>query len=115
MQPLIATGNPGFTVEWHVLSQVILWVPQLERGVSSSCRSGLLRKLYSTDLDVKCVFLQLCWDLREEIVSCVLMGDGVSYLLLGLWGNAGCYSQLCFLLVFTAQQGQFENVLNSEL
>lgn len=39
----------------------------------------------------------------------------VSYLLLGLRGNARCYSQLCFFLLFTAQQGQIENVLISEL
>lgn len=77
MQPLTVTGSPGLTVEWLVLSQLILWVPQLERGVSSSCRSGLLRKLYSTDLGIKCVFLQLCWDFREEMASCVLVGDGV--------------------------------------
>lgn len=77
MQLLTVTGNPGLSIEWLVLSQPILWVPQLERGVSSRCRSGLLRKLYSTDLDVKCVFLQLCLDLREEIVFCVLVGDGV--------------------------------------
>lgn len=64
-------------MEWLVLSQLILWVPQLVRGVGSSCRSRLLRKLFSTDLDVTCVFLQLCRDLREEMVSCVLVGDGV--------------------------------------
>lgn len=71
---------------WLVLSQLILWVPQLETGVSPDLQLELLRKLYSTDLDVKCVSLQLCWDLREEMVFCVLVGGGVFFIFFGASG-----------------------------
>lgn len=102
MQLLAVTGNPGLAVEWLVLSQLILWVPQLERGVTSSCRSGLLRKLYSTDLDVKCVSLQLCWDLREQMVVFVRVGDGV--FLIFFWASGAMQDAIPSYVFFFCSQ-----------
>lgn len=82
--------------EWLVLSQLILRVPLLERGLSSSCRSGLLRKLCAVQIWMSSVFSCCCAGISGKKWSLVFSWECcVSYFLLGLWGNASCAFYFC--------------------
>lgn len=91
--------------EWLVLSQLILRVPLLERGLSSSCRSGLLRKLCAVQIWMSSVFSCCCAGISGKKWSLVFLWEMLCFLL--SFGPLG-QCKLCFLLLFTAQQGQTE-------